>query len=235
VILFDAVRSRNALSGISVEAPAIARMSTDRGANLGLKIRNPGLKARNLALGVALPPEIQSPSEETWIALPAGAEWSRFHWACKPLSRGKFRTAWVYLEAASPLGFWAVRKTAPLQSEIRVYPNLLSERKDLAALFLRRGAFGLHVQRQVGKGRDFEKLREYIPGDSFDDIHWKATARRGKPITKVFQIERTQEIYVVVDASRLSARQSILERFVTASLVLGLAAEQQGDLFGLLT
>ena len=112
VILFDAVRSRNALSGISVEAPAIARMSKDRDANLELKIRNPGLKARNLALGVALPPEIQSASEETWIALPAGAEWSRFHWACKPLSRGKFRTAWVYLEASSPLGFWAVRKTA---------------------------------------------------------------------------------------------------------------------------
>jgi uncharacterized protein (DUF58 family) len=124
--------------------------------------------------------------------------------------------------------------------------------------------FGLHAQRQVGKGRDFEKLREYVAGDSFDEIHWKATARRGKPITKVFQIEKTQEVYVIVDASRLSARpapgsqpkaqipalpngnlqsknlniesqNSILERFVTAALVLGLAAEQQGDLFGLLT
>jgi uncharacterized protein (DUF58 family) len=141
----------------------------------------------------------------------------------------------------SPLGFWAPRKTLLVDSEIRVYPNLLSERKHLAALFLHRGALGLHVQRQVGKGRDFEKLREYVPGDSFDEIHWKATARRAKPITKVFQIERTQEIYVVVDASRLSARQaephspdSILERLVTAALVLGLAAEQQGDLFGLL-
>jgi uncharacterized protein (DUF58 family) len=87
-------------------------------------------------------------------------------------------------------------------------------------------------------------LREYVPGDGYDEIHWKATARRGKPITKVFQIERTQEVYVIVDASRLSARTpesdatpgtSTLERFVTAALVLGLAAEEQGDLFGLLT
>jgi uncharacterized protein (DUF58 family) len=149
-----------------------------------------------------------------------------------------------------------------VQSEIRVYPNLLNERKNLAALFLNRGAFGVHAQRQVGKGRDFEKLREYIPGDDYSEIHWKATARRGKPITKVFQIERTQEVYVVLDASRLSARMTgressverrapdhqllppapgprppttILERFVTAALVLGLAAEQQGDFFGLLT
>ena len=131
-----------------------------------------------------------------------------------------------------------------MQSEIRIYPNLLTERKNLAALFLNRGAFGIHAQRQVGKGRDFEKLREYVPGDGYDEIHWKATARRGKPITKVFQIEKTQEVYVIVDASRLSARQpeqnsqtgtSVMERFVTAALVLGLAAEQQGDLFGLLT
>jgi uncharacterized protein (DUF58 family) len=109
----------------------------------------------------------------------------------------------------------------------------------------------------VGRGRDFEKLREYIPGDSFDEIHWKATAKRGRPVTKIFQIERTQEVYVVIDASRLTARnagaravaaprsvsagstapeaETVLERFITAALVLGLAAEQQGDLFGLLT
>jgi uncharacterized protein (DUF58 family) len=110
-------------------------------------------------------------------------------------------------------------------------------------LFLNRGVFGIHTRRQVGRGRDFEKLREYTPGDGFDEIHWKATARRAKPITKVFQIERTQEIYVVIDASRLSARKTgegdkqtpILERLVTSALVLGLAAERQGDLFGLLS
>ena len=57
---------------------------------------------------------------------------------------------------------------------------MLTERKNLAALFLNRGSFGVHAQRQVGKGRDFEKLREYIPGDGYDEIHWKATAKRGR-------------------------------------------------------
>ena len=60
------------------------------------------------------------------------------------------------------------------------------------------------MMRQVGRGREFEKLREYVPGDGSDEIHWKATARRGRPITKVFQVERTQEVYVVIDASRLT-------------------------------
>ena len=80
--------------------------------------------------------------------------------------------------------------------------------------------------------------------------------QRGKPITKVFQIEKTQEVYVRrgcvaikrAHSSRFKSPDdaqpgilnpepgtSTLERFVTAALVLGLAAERQGDLFGLLT
>ena len=99
-------------------------------------------------------------------------------------------------------------KPVPVGAEIRVYPNLVTERKNLAALFLNRGSFGLHAQRQLGKGREFEKLREYVPGDGYDELHWKATARRGRPITKVYQIERTQEVYVVIDASRLGGAAS---------------------------
>jgi uncharacterized protein (DUF58 family) len=218
-----------------------------------------------LRIALPFPREIRSDCEQMDVVLPAESEWSRLAWSCTPAQRGNYRVQSAYIEGYSPLGFWAVRVQKPVQSEIRVYPNLLTDRKNLAALFLNRGAFGLHAQRQVGKGRDFEKLREYVPGDSFDEIHWKATARRGRPITKVFQIEKTQEVYVIIDASRLSARRAtsskaqvpgsnptiekdappgtlnpedgapILERYVTAALVLGLAAEQQGDLFGLLT
>jgi uncharacterized protein (DUF58 family) len=90
----------------------------------------------------------------------------------------------------------------------------------------------------VGKGREFEKLREYVPGDGLDDIHWKASAKRGQLITKEFQIERTQEVYAVIDTSRLSARvqggQRALERTLRAALVLGLATREYSDLFGLI-
>jgi len=110
-------------------------------------------------------------------------------------------------------------------------------------LFLNREGAGIHSQPQLGRGRDFEKLREYIPGDGFDEIHWKATAKRCRPITKVFQVERTQEVYVVLDASRLSTREieepggrvvTQFERFVNSALVLGQAAERQSDLYGVL-
>ena len=261
IVTTDAILSGRSMAGISVELPKVVRMSKDREAKLEVRISNERQLQRMLRVALPFPKEIPPTTEQMYIMLPAQSEWSRLTWSCKPLKRGNYQLRRAHIEGTSPLGFWAVRKAIAVQSEIRVYPNLLSDRKNLAALFLNRGAFGLHAQRQVGKGRDFEKLREYVPGDSFDEIHWKATARRGKPITKVFQIEKTQEVYVIVDASRLSARAtleaepttknagsgsqgvdtdtvpqtSILERFVTAALVLGLAAEQQGDLFGLLT
>ncbi len=111
--------------------------------------------------------------------------------------------------------------------EIRAYPNL-RRTEDLKAL--RMGVSGMHSMRQIGRGREFEKLREYMPGDPPDEIHWKATARRGRPITKVFQVERTQEVYVIIDASLLSGRaagdETVLERSIAASLIVGAAAEK---------
>jgi uncharacterized protein (DUF58 family) len=257
VAIADALAAGRGLAGIRVELPAVVRMSKDREGKLEVRIRNPLRRPCLIRLALGLPPEISALVEELDVALPADAEWSRLSWSCTAARRGNYRLSTAYVEAPSRLGFWSLRRIMPVDSEVRVYPNLLTERRNLAAVFLHRGAFGLHAQRQVGKGRDFEKLREYVPGDSYDEIHWKATARRGRPITKVFQIERTQEVYVIVDASRLSARapqapdalpgepgksgppvvntNTALERFVTAALVLGLAAEQQGDLFGLLT
>jgi uncharacterized protein (DUF58 family) len=200
VVLADAVGAGKSLAGISVELPSLTRMSKDREAKLELRIRNERQQPRSLRVALAWPRGIQTAAETLDAWLPAQSEWSRLAWPCTPLRRGNYRFAAAYVEGSSPFGFWGVRKTLPVQSEVRVYPNLLNERKSLAALFLNRGVFGLHAQRQVGKGRDFEKLREYVPGDDYSEIHWKATARRGKPITKVFQIEKTQEVYVIVDA-----------------------------------
>ena len=243
VALVDAVLARQQLASLGLQLAGLTRMSKARPAKLDLRLHNPGLQQRHVRLGLPWPYEFTSATETLAAVLPPAAEWSQLPWPCTPLKRGNYKLAVAYLENTSPLGLWAARKSVPIASEIRVYPNILLERKSLSALFLNRGQLGLHAQRQVGKGRDFEKLREYVPGDGYDEIHWKATARRGKPITKVFQIEKTQEVYVIIDASRLSARpakenglgDSTLERFVTAALILGLAAEKQHDLFGLLT
>ncbi len=252
IAVADGAFSFGNLSGIQVELPDIVRFSVGKKGEIALRIINESMKSKRLRLSLAFPAEIYSLSKELLTYLPKDNLYSSIQWPCKGLKQGKYNIDKCYLETTSNFGFWAIRGISPLSTEIRVYPNLIVERKNLSALFLNKGV-GIHSQRQVGKGRDFEQLREYIPGDSYEDIHWKATAKRGQPITKVFQIERTQMVYVIIDASRLSARKvdfprnknssgegdrlfltTILERYITAALVLGLAAERQGDLFGLL-
>ena len=255
VAIMDAYRSRGRLEGVSVILPEVVRISKGREGNFTLQIENEKRVVRRIRLGLAFPPEIYVPAVELRVELPEDHAVSSINWLLKGLKQGRYPVDWCYLEAASSWGFWSVRSARRINMEIRVYPNLFEERKNLSALFLNRG-LGVHAQRQVGKGRDFEQLREYLPGDSFEDIHWKTTAKRGLPITKVYQIERTQQIYVIIDASRLSARSSegnslsvdgqetqahaeefttVLQRFITAALIMALAAERQGDLFGLLT
>jgi uncharacterized protein (DUF58 family) len=121
----------------------------------------------------------------------------------------------------------------PLPCRFRIYPNLRD--RSTAALFLRTPQIGLRMRRQVGKGREFENLRQYLSGDAFEDIHWKATARRSFPVVKLYRVEHAQEVYAVIDSSRLSAREGILESYVDAALHLALVAEKQGDRFGLVT
>ncbi len=279
LVLADACLAWGRLAGIRIESPQTVRLSKDREDGIRLHILNEDRKVRRLRIGLALPGEIYSPNKEMTTLLP-DEEAATLLWPCKALKRGRYVLERCYIEASSPLGFWARRATVPISAEIRVYPNLFAERKHLAALFLNRG-IGIHTQRQIGKGRDFEQLREYVPGDAYEEIHWKATARRRHPITKVYQIERTQEVYLIIDASRLSARiqcpvsekenpdtgtpassltphasrltphvsrltphasrlkdqsssiTTILDRFVTASLIMGMASERQGDRLGI--
>lgn len=175
------------------------------------------------------------------------------------LKRGRYFIDACHVETRSRFGGWLIRRRFPLDLEVRVYPDLSAERRRLSGLFLHRGQVGGHAVRQVGKGREFEQLREYQHGDDYIDIDWKATARRGQPVTRTYQIERTQEVYVVVDHSRLSAREmrsraaaedepvtewstggshevtTQLERFLQCALILASVAERQGDLFGFIS
>lgn len=240
IALLDALRAPAALRALRVETPETVRLHKGREGAFELKfIREPS-GPRQVRVGCALPASITSPDEVRDVQLPGEALTATMSWPCTPTERGLFHPEALVLETISPLGLWTWRERRHPAMELRVYPDLLAERQRVAALFLRRGMLGSHTQRRAGQGREFEKLREFLPGDSLADVHWKASAKRGHLVTKIHQIERSHEVYVVVDASRLSARTvtggvNALERYVTAALILGAAAERQGDQFGLVT
>jgi uncharacterized protein (DUF58 family) len=224
----------------AVTAQPVTRFTKGRKGTIRLNFENPGKAGRRLRFALGLPAGFESTEREVWVDLPDGAAHATIGWECVPIRRGRFKGMMIAcLETASGLGLWFLRARETLDSELRVYVNLPSAGRQMIAMSARSN--GLRARRTMGRGREFEKLRDYLPGDGFDEIHWKATAKRGHPVTKVFQVERTQELYVILDNSRLSGRtiveegmtQTVLEGYLAAALVLMLVAQRQGDRFGL--
>ncbi len=129
---------------------------------------------------------------------------SELRYQIEPRERGDVTTGAVYLRYRSLLGLierWAL---APLEQTVRVYPAL--RQGEDQKIFLARGRqIDLQLRRcqERGLGRDFESLREYLEGDDLRDICWTATARRGQLITRRYQTERSQAVWIVLDAGRL--------------------------------
>jgi uncharacterized protein (DUF58 family) len=221
-----------------------------RNERVELEVRAQGAVQRNVSihLAVCFPDGLEPDKEQVTFPPTRTPSEALIRIPFVGTARGTFHLQSLYYDWHSPLGFWIHRDHRSVRSEIRIYPNLRREGQQIAR-FLNRGAIGLHAQAQIGRGREFEKLREYERGDSFDEINWKATAKRRFPVTKVFQLERSKEIYVALDTSRLSARQlpeisplqyspqatTHLDRAISAALLFCMAAERQGDRFGLVS
>ena len=191
--------------------PELVRLQKDRAGKLEVRIHNDSLDRASAAPRLRVSARDRAAeSDDRTTLLPGGrgALAARLAGARRRSAASIFSSASISKRLRRS-GFWAARASQPVRANCAFIPNLFDERKNVAALFLRRGELGAHAHRQAGQGRDFEKLREYVPGDSYDEIHWKASAKRGHPVTKVFQIERTQEVYVIVDASRLERAREV--------------------------
>ena len=190
---------------LEFQIPAVNRVTAGRDFELDLKLNGTGLRGGAIRLVLDLPPTVRPDQSHIPLRTKPGIENLSIPVKAVAEHRGTYPINRLFFDWISPARLWVFREERPLRSELRVYPDLALEGRKIAH-FLDRGGFGVHRQRQIGRGREFEKLREYEPGDSFDSIHWKAAAKRHKPITKVFQVEKSQEVYLAIDSSRLSSR-----------------------------
>jgi uncharacterized protein (DUF58 family) len=197
-----------------------------------------GENAIGLEIGVAVAPAAAGADVGLLLSLPA-TEISRFELPFTARARGRSFGLRLGIESASRLQLWSVRERRLLNAETRVYADTQRGRRAVLTSNLYRAVSGAHLRRQTGHGRDFERLREYMPGDSYQDVSWKATARRAFPVTRVYQWESLQEVYLAVDHSRLSALaagdRSMLDVYVETALTAGSTALELGDRFGLIT
>jgi uncharacterized protein (DUF58 family) len=125
---------------------------------------------------------------------------------CIPRERGDHQLRCIYLRIRGALGLaerWAI---AEMPQTVRVYPSAVQPGEDTEFYLIRARQIELQKRRlrMRGMGRDFESLRDYRESDDLRNISWTATARRAKLITREFVAERSQQVWIVLDAGRLS-------------------------------
>jgi uncharacterized protein (DUF58 family) len=240
--LFLAARRDRPTGPVVVERDMPRTLDLGEPAEITLRLRNRlGLPIRvrvveNLpeSLETELPYAELFPAD---VSIPAlGAVELRY--TVRSSERGRVEIPGPWVRAGLSSGLAVRRERAACESTARVVPSLAAVvRYDTLRRSRNLAAIGIHAGRGFQRGREFDRLRDYHVDDDYRDVDWKATARRGRPITRVFQPERSQDVIVAVDASRvMTARAgglSKLDEAINAALVLAHVVVQGGDRFGL--
>jgi uncharacterized protein (DUF58 family) len=216
-------------------------------AEIELTIENHGRVIVDCLLTDDLPPALAGePVQQRISAYPRVP--AKIRYRITPRERGDCETGWLYVRYRSPLGLAERWARAALTQTVRVYPALRTS--DDQQIFLARSRqidLQLRQARQRGLGRDFESLREYRDGDDLRDVCWTATARRGSLITRQYQTERSQAVWIVLDCGRLmrhvrgggsgeagATAHSKLDYACSTAVALAQLALYSGDRVGLL-
>ncbi|MEO7988327.1 MAG: DUF58 domain-containing protein [Chryseolinea sp.] len=162
------------------------------------------------------------------------------HYYLRPVKRGEYSFGSVNVFARSPLGFLSKRFQFSADALVPVYPSYVQMRKyELMAISNRLTNTGIKKIRRIGQNMEFELIKEYVTGDDFRTVNWKATSRKNQLMVNHYQDERSQQVYSLIDKGRLMEMPfnglSLLDYAINASLVISNIAIKKSDKAGLLT
>ncbi|MTI19795.1 DUF58 domain-containing protein, partial [Fulvivirga sp. RKSG066] len=158
----------------------------------------------------------------------------------RPVKRGEYSFGAVNALISSKIGLVARRYRFSQDKIVPVYPSFIQMRKyELKAISNNLTEIGIKKIRRIGHNMEFEQIKEYVPGDDFRTINWKATARSGSLMINNYQDEKSQQVYSVIDKSRNMQMpfdgMSLLDYAINASLVISNIAMKKDDKAGLIT
>ena len=224
---------------ITAERQAARIFSLGESHSIGLRLKNGASVSLRAQLIDELPVQLQVRNMDLWITLPGG-QTTDTTYSIKPLTRGVYHFGYLNVYIFSRIGLLSRRLQLCPPQEVAVYPSIQQmKRFEFKGLYQVSVAGGLKKLRRIGHSYEFEQIRNYLPGDDFRSINWKASGRRGNFMVNQYTDERSQQIYTVLDKSRLMQQpfggMSLLDYAVNTSLVLSNIALSKHDKAGLLT
>jgi len=184
-------------------------------------------------------PDLVEPRSTVLEAVCGPGEVLSLDFHARGISRGSAPVAPLYVAAT----MWRlVERIAPAgePATVHVLPNLravgrMHEKLNDYAL----RSLGARTAPRIGKGRDFDRLRDWVRDDDYRDIAWRASARHGRLIVREYRMERSQDVLLCLDQGhRMAARVEQITRLdhaVNAAVLISYVCNRMEDKTGILS
>ena len=171
---------------------------------------------------------------------PVGGPQSSVNYNLRPTRRGIYFFGHIRLFARTLIGLAERRFTTGQSQEVKVYPSFAHlSQYEFLAIHNNLTEQGIKRIRRVGHHTEFEQIKDYVAGDDYRTITWRATARRHQLMVNVYQDERSQQIYSIIDKGRVMQQafrsMTLLDYAINASLALSYVAMRKDDRAGIIT
>lgn len=170
----------------------------------------------------------------------ASGQTQKIHYTLKPFERGEYVFGALNIYASGPIGLVSRKFAFDQKKMVPVYPSYLQMRKfELLAISNRLNEYGIKKLRKIGHSMEFEQIKNYVAGDDFRTINWKASSRRHELMVNHYSDEKSQQVYSIIDKGRLMKMPfeglSLLDYAINTSLVISNIAIKKDDKAGLIT
>lgn len=158
----------------------------------------------------------------------------------RPTRRGEYMFGNINVFAKTIMPLVQRKIIIPAETTLPVYPSFIQMRKyEIMAISNRLTMIGVKKMRRIGHNLEFDQIREYVIGDDYRTVNWKATARRSKLMANQYMDERAQPVYCMIDMGRVMKMPfnelTLLDYSINASLVISNVALIKHDKAGIIT
>ena len=186
-----------------------------------------------------LPEQFQVRDFEQYLELAPYQE-TEIGYKLTPKSRGEYVFNDVNIFMQSSFGLVEKRQRTPLRAALPVYPSIIQMKNFELKAFSRTSTLqGVKRMRRLGHSYEFEQIKNYVRGDDYRSINWKATSRQGKLMVNQYEDERAQQVYSIIDKSRNMKMpfngMSLMDYAVNTSLAISNIILKKHDYAGLIT
>jgi uncharacterized protein (DUF58 family) len=170
----------------------------------------------------------------------ASGDKTKINYHLRPTMRGEYMFGALNIYATGIIGLVSRRFVYDEKKIVPVYPSYLQMRKyELLAISNRLNEYGIKKLRKIGQSIEFEQIKNYVAGDDFRTINWKASSRRNELMVNHYSDEKSQQVYSIIDKGRLMKMPfeglSLLDYAINTSLVISNIAIKKDDKAGLIT